>query len=114
MDDIPGALTPSLPDLFHDSVDCAPADKALYRKNIGIGVYLLKARHDVRKEITHLSTKVESPTADDMRKLIHVNRYLTQTAGLGPTYYTEEVVRLYGHVDASYGVHTNGHSQTGF
>jgi hypothetical protein len=35
----------------------------------------------VRKEITHLSTKVESPTVDDMRKLIHVNRYLKQTAG---------------------------------
>jgi hypothetical protein len=49
-----------------------------------------------------------------MRKLIHVNRYLKQTAGLGPTYYTEEGVRLYGHVDASYGVHTNGRSQTGF
>ena len=55
MDDIPGALTPLLPDNFHDSVNCSPADKALYRKNMGVGVYLLKAHHDVRKEIIHLS-----------------------------------------------------------
>ena len=114
MDDIPPASTPSTPDLFHESTDKALANKKLYEKLIGSLIYILKSRHDIRKEVVHLSSFRCSPTEGDLAKVIRVLRYLKATPSLGPTFYTTEGPTLYGHVDASYGVHTNGRSQSGF
>ena len=43
-----------------------------------------------------------------------VLRYLNTTKKLGPTFYTEERVVLYGCVDAAYGVLADWRSQTGY
>ena len=110
----PPASTPSTPDLFHESTDKALANKKLYEKLIGSLIYILKSRHDIRKEVVHLSSFRCSPTEGDLAKVIRVLRYLKATPSLGPTFYTTEGPTLYGHVDASYGVHTNGRSQSGF
>ena len=114
MDNIPTAETPSTQDLFHEPTDKTPVDKKLFDKIIGSLIYILKSRHDIRKEVVHLSSRKSAPTASDLVKTIRVLRYLKGTPTLGPTFFTNEGAILYGHVDASYGVHTNGRSQSGF
>ena len=49
-----------------------------------------------------------------MRKALIVLRYLYGTKTWGPSFYTTDGAVLYGHVDAAYGVHADGTSQSGY
>ena len=50
----------------------------------------------------------------DLAKAILVLRYLSGTAKLGPTYFTNQGPVLACYVDCSYGVHADGRSHGGF
>jgi len=106
--------SPSLKDLFHVRLDSPPTPRHFYQRLVGSLVHALKTRDDIRKEVSYLSTKVCAPTEDDLESALHVLRYLHSTADLGPTYNTDEGVVLYGYGDASFGVHANGCSHSGF
>ena len=106
--------TPSDLDLFQPSKDMTPANPAHYQAIIGSLIYCLKCRHDIRKEVVHLSTKSHCPTMSDLRKAHTVLRYLYGTKDWGPSFHTSEGAILYGHVDASFGVHDDGTSHSGY
>ena len=108
------ASSPSDKDLFQDTSFMPSVDVTLYQKVIGGLIYVLKNRSDVRKEVIYLATKTANPNMGDLSKCIRVLKYLNTTKKLGPTFYTEEGVVLYGCVDAAYGVHADGRSQTGY
>ena len=113
-DKLPTAARPSTLDLFHASSNTTPVCRKHYQKLIGCLIYLLKTRHDIRKEVQFLATKTANPTADDLQKVTHVLAYLNATPNIGPRYSSPEGAILYGHVDASYGAHENGRSQSGY
>ena len=96
MDDVPSASTPSTADLFHAPSDTKLTDKKFYEKILGCLIYLLKARHDIRKEVIFLSRRKSNPTESDLIKAVRVLRYLKGTPNLGPTFYTTEGAVLYG------------------
>ena len=50
----------------------------------------------------------------DLRKALTVLRYLYGTKDWGPSFHTDEGATLYGHVDASFGVHDDGTSHSGY
>jgi hypothetical protein len=114
MDHIPPASTPSDESLFHAPTDTTPVTQKFYQRVIGCLIHCLKIRADIRKEVTYLATRTSNPTASDLEKAIRVLRYLKHSPTRGLTFYTAEGVRLYGHVDASYGTLPDGRSQTGF
>ena len=106
--------SPSDDTLFQPPTNLAPVNQKDYQRIIGGLIYCLKTRHDIRKEVVHLSSRCSSPTVSDLSKAIRVLRYLNFTPTLGPSYYTDEGPVLTAHVDASYGVHSDGSSQSGF
>jgi hypothetical protein len=113
-DELPPTATPSLADLFKAPTDTTPVDPSHFRKVIGCLLYLLKTRHDIRKEVQYLATRSNNPTASCREKLLRVLGYLNTTPTLGARYHTSEGARLYAYVDASYCVHTDGRSHSGF
>jgi hypothetical protein len=113
-DQLPSVPTPSLPDLFHAPTDFTPVSSPYFRKIIGCLIYLLKTRPDIRKEVQFLSTRSSSPTQSCLNKAIRVLAFLNSTPTDGVRYYTEEGPVLYIYVDAAYGVHVDGRSQTGY
>ena len=111
---LPSVPTPSSADLFLPPTELTPISRVVYQKLTGSLVHALKTRHDVRKETTYLSTKNVAPCMSDYSKALHTLRYLASHPDEGPTFYTTEGPVLYAYVDAAYGVHTSGHSQTGY
>ena len=113
-DSLPSVSTPSTLDLFRAPTDSTPVNPSAYRKLIGCLIYLLKTRHDIRKEVQYLSTRSSAPTVSCVQKVYRVLAYLNSTPTLGSRYFTTEGPTLYIYVDAAYGVHTDGRSQTGY
>jgi hypothetical protein len=112
-DHLPTALTPSLPDLFHAPTDSKPVNPKHFRKLIGSLIYLLKTRHDIRKEVQFLASRSTAPTQSCLAKVIRVLAFLNSTPSDGVRFYSDDpTVHVY--VDAAYGVHTDGRSQTGY
>jgi hypothetical protein len=114
MADVKPISTPSSPDFFHASTDARPVDTKLYGRMVGVLIWALKTRFDIQKEVIFLATRLASPTRGDVAKVVRVLRYLRGQLDMGPTYYTQEGAVLCAHVDASYGVHVDGRSQTGY
>jgi hypothetical protein len=70
-------------------------------------------RPDILLPVTYLATRSHYATKMDWDKLIRILRYLKQNSNLGITVKCEEL-QLYCHCDASYGIHKEGRSHTGF
>jgi hypothetical protein len=70
------------------------------------------SRPDVLKELVHLASKVSDPREEDMNKLTKVFGYLLHTSNLGITFRTSSLQPTI-YCDASFGVHSTGHSHTG-
>ena len=70
-------------------------------------------RTDLLLSSTYLASKSHSPTSTDMRKLGRVLRYLKGTIDQGVTIHCTEL-RVYAFCDASYAIHSDGRSHTGF
>ena len=94
--------------------DCIPIDIKWFQRVEGSLIYLLLTRHDVRKEIVFLGSKCAKPCTGDMKKLTLIMQYLNSTSSYGPRYYTKEGPILYGYVDASFNVHPDSRSHTGY
>ena len=112
--DLPTASTPSGPDLFHAPTIPTPVSSTHFRRIIGCLIFLLKTRHDIRKEVQYLSTRSTAPTQSCYQKALRVLAYLKTTPTLGARYHTLDGATLYIYADASYGAHTDGRSQTGY
>ena len=113
MDNVPGALTPSNPDLFLPSKDTTPTNKVQYQRIVGDLTHISRVRHDIAKETQHHSRQTQSPTKGDLFKVIRTLRYLKAFPSTAATYYTTEGPILVGHVDASHANHPDGTSTTG-
>ena len=106
--------TPSSTDLFYPPHNSKSYPLREYQRIIGGLIYCLKIRHDVRKEVIYLATRTSCPTESDYKKARRVLVYLNSTSTYGPTFYTTEGAVLSAHADASYAVHTDGRSQSGY
>jgi hypothetical protein len=110
-DETPGADSPSANDLFDPSNDTTPVPIKQYQTVIGLLIYLLPIRHDIRMPVGHLARANLSPTRGDFVKVIRVLRYLKTTAHLGLTLHSTTGYQLSFSADASHACHHNGRSQ---
>lgn len=112
---LPPRITPSRSNLF-DALTTAlaltPMDNKLYQTILGALIHIRTTRPDVLKEIQFLASFAQQPQQGHYEHVANLLAYLNSTISLGCTYYTSEGVILYGHVDASFGVHANGMSHT--
>ena len=70
-------------------------------------------RPDILLPVTYLASRSHYATQQDWLKLVRVLRYMKGTVNLGITVQCTDL-QLHCHCDASYGVHADGRSHTGF
>jgi hypothetical protein len=94
--------------------DSPPCDRSVYRRLLGMVMFLLRTRPDISYAVTRLATRTSTATDKDMTALLRLIRYLKGTSHLelvfsrGPN-----VPILFGYADASYINHPDGKSHTG-
>jgi hypothetical protein len=77
-------------------------------------MYLARlTRPDILLPVTYLASRAHTPTAGDLKKLKRVIKYLSGTVNDGITIQCRDL-QMHCHCDESYGVHSDGRSQTGF
>lgn len=104
--------SPSKLDLFSDTTNTAPYnDINYYQKLIGMLIYALATRTDIRKEVIFLASKSAKPTVGDMMKLTKVFAYLKQNPNLGPLFDSKDGAILKAHADAAFNNHADCRSQ---
>ena len=97
--------------LQDDSPIC---DHAVYRRLLGMILFLLRTRPDISYAVTRLATRTSIATEKDMSALLRVIRYLKGASHLelvfsrGPPHPI-----LFGYADASYINHPDGRSHSG-
>jgi hypothetical protein len=113
-DNLPAVSLPSGPDFFDPPVDLQPVNKKYYQHLIGNLVHLLMTHHDIRKEITYLSTRQAAPTQSDLNKVIHLLAYLNCHRDHAVRYSgTDFQVKVW--CDSSYNTHkATARSQAGY
>jgi len=100
--------------------DETPIDRKTYLHLLGELMYLTKSRPDIQVAISFGATKSVSPTAADYDDLLHVVGYLRETQHLGLILHTVppeqrgKALRMLCMVDASYLIHLDSHSHTGY
>ena len=78
-------------------------------------LYLSKrVRPDILVAVAFLCKRVQVPTEEDMKKLIRVLQYIRGTFDFGIKLEVGNSFSIIAFVDASYGVHTNMRSHTGY
>ena len=101
---LPPVSLPSTADFFDAPTDTTPIDKKYYQHVIGNLVHLLMTYHDIRKEITYLSSRQAAPTQSDLNKAIHLLAYLNHHRDHAVRYSgTDYQVKVW--CDASYNSH---------
>lgn len=119
MDDVPAALSPDIKGLFDISATCpklSPSRRAEFRTVNGELIHLL-ARHDIKKVVTWLLTRGESPDESDYLKQLQLLRYLKGTPDLGPTFSSDPTdypagVEVHSSCDCAHNVHPEGQSHS--
>lgn len=108
--------TPASEDLFEE-VESSLLDednKTKFHSCVAKLLYLAKrARPDILLPISHLASRVTSPTDDDMRKLRRVLRYLAGKPKLGLFFKNTGDLSIKVYIDASFAIHSDGRSRTG-
>ena len=118
MDLVPPALSPDIKGLFEPSTDKTPlslTETSEFRTVNGELIHILPQRHDVRKVVTHLLTRNESPDKGDYLKQLHLLRYLKSCPDLGPTFSADPTnypngVEIHSASDCAHNVHAEGQS----
>ena len=112
-DNLPFVSLPSGPDFFDPPTDSTPIDKKYYQHLTGSLVHLLITHHDIRKEITYLSSRQAAPTQSDLNKMIHLLAYLNHHRDHSVRYSgTDYQVKIW--CDSSYNTHKDtARSQAG-
>jgi hypothetical protein len=112
------ATSPANKDLFdvnQSSPLLASKERESFHSMVAKLLYLAKrARPDILLAISYLSTRVQSPNEEDLKKLSRVIGYLAHTPDLKLTLYAEDVNQIHAYVDASHAVHHDKKSHTGF
>jgi hypothetical protein len=77
-------------------------------------LYLAKrTRPDILCSVSFMSTRVKSPTTQDMKKLLRIMKYLHECPDLGIVLQVGDEIRVIAYIDASYGVHQDARSHSG-
>lgn len=77
-------------------------------------MYLAKrVRPDLLCSVMYLATRVKAPTAQDLKKLNRVVKYLNSTRELGIVLIASSEISVTAFIDASYGVHMDAKSHSG-
>jgi hypothetical protein len=119
-----GCRTPQTDDMFHnfdyqsDEEELATRlDEVNSKKFLSIVMSLMYVarltRPDILLPVSYLATRAHIATKQDWQKLLRVLRYLKDFSNDGITIKCEEL-QLYAHCDASYSVHQDGRSHTGY
>jgi hypothetical protein len=110
-------VTPAANHLFQvkeNGEKLSSEDADLFHRLTAQLLYLGKrARPDLQTAVAFLTTRVQSPDMDDLRKLGRVIRYLRRTAHWTLTLEADSMTRITWSVDASYAVHPDMRSHTG-
>ena len=112
--DIPDADSPCTNDLFEPTNDPTPVSRKQYQSVVGLLIYLLPIRHDLRLPIGHMSRANLNPTRGDLVKVIRILRNIQKTPELGLTLHSTTGHQLSFSADASHGCHPNGRSQEAY
>lgn len=107
--DVPFAST----NLFSFDDDAEPTDSTKYRSLLMLASYIANTRVDIRLPIAALSTRMENPTKEDFLKLVRLIKYLNGTRDREMKILAKDL-QIYGSADASFGVHGDGKSQSGY
>ena len=96
-----------------------PIDTSIYLHLLGSLMYMIKSRPDINTAVSFASTKSKKPTEADYNALLHIVSYLSNTTTLGVIYkrgpsHTKTKLKLTCYVDASYLIHSDSKSHTGY
>jgi hypothetical protein len=100
-----------------DDHDTSPIERRRYQHLLGALMYLLKSRPDIATAISFAATHAVTPTVAAYEELLYCVNYLYQTKEEGLVLMQGAIGRdlvLRCHVDASYLVHPDSKSHTGF
>ena len=119
MDPLPPALSPSLPTFFQAPADPTPFNATAYQRINGSLLFYAPLRNDCRKEIIHLCTHNNAPTATHRGDQIQLLRYLKGHPNLGPTFTAipsnhPTGVTIFASADASHACHPDGSSHAAY
>ena len=101
-DELEIAPTPSIEGLFVNNETSPPVNKKSYQIIIGMLIYALITRFDIKKEVLCMAKRTQCPTEHDLVKVTRIIAYLKGTTGYGPRYFTTGGPILCAYTDASH------------
>jgi hypothetical protein len=95
-----------------------PIDSKIYLHLLGSLNYLTRSRPDILANVSFAATKSKNPMLSDYEDLLHILKYVHDTKELSlilkPASNVNNSIQLYCYVDASYLVHPDSKSHTGY
>ena len=91
--------------MFDSSTDLTLVDQPSYLRLVGMAIWLLKLRFEIKLAVIMACTHNAEPTQGDLIKAIRLLAYLKGTPDLGPTWFTNEGPVLIASCDAAFAVH---------
>jgi hypothetical protein len=110
------AVTPAEEWLFEvrDAAPLSNAERERFHSAVAKLLFLSKrVRPDILTAVSFLTTRVQTPDEDDLKKLGRVLKYLNMTKDLCMVLAPSCIDEVDIYVDASYGTHPDGKSHTG-
>ena len=110
------AVTPAEEWLFdiRDSPALSDSERMRFHSAVAKLLFLAKrVRPDILTAVSFLTTRVQKPDCDDLKKLGRVLKYLNKTRDLVMILCPSCINEVEVYVDASYGTHPDGKSHTG-
>lgn len=111
------ATTPAANHLFTVNPDGCGLDEhgaQLFHHNVAKLLFLCKrARPDIQTAVSFLSTRVQSPDTDDLKKLGRVMKYLRRTSNMVLTLEADDLHILKWWADGAFAVHDDMKSHSG-
>lgn len=112
MSTIPGALTPSSPDLFYPATDTTPTPIRPYQRLVGDLTHISRIRYDIVKESRQHSKQSSHPTNGDLLRVIRTLRYLKAFPETPANYYTTDGAIMTASVDTAFANQPDGTLKT--
>lgn len=105
--------TPATSNLMDHDPHSPPCNATRFLSIIMSMMFLARlTRPDILLPVSYLATRSSSPTEEDLGKLMRIARYLNGTRDVGLVYMAPDL-RARFYVDASHGIHVDGHGQAG-
>jgi hypothetical protein len=110
-------LTPASLSLYEKGVQLealAAKDRQSFHSTVAKLLYIaIRCRPDILVAVSWLCTRVTDPNLQDSKKLLRVLKYLNGTRDLKLKLSTNNGLKIYGFIDASFAVHPDYKGQTG-